>query len=93
MRYWNGPRSELAPRVQAQARALPVYFWTGFCGEENQDQRLVGPNFFMSDMWTEGMLEDEEVDTVVDPACQAGVVASTAGARLNAGNRRRLRCS
>jgi hypothetical protein len=44
-RYWNGPREQLKPRLQSQARAKPVYFVVGFKHFDNVEPEE-GPKLF-----------------------------------------------
>jgi hypothetical protein len=49
-RYWNGPRSELQPRVQAEKFAKPVYFVTGMAREQTGAPLFFAAEEDMSDL-------------------------------------------
>lgn len=49
VRYWNGPRSALAPRTQGIKHAKPVYFITGFGSFYDAMGERVGPPMFVYD--------------------------------------------
>ncbi len=63
-RYWNGPRAELKPRVQAEKFAKPVYFVTGMARTQNDS-----PTFFAVEDMSE--LEENMEDWSHNPAVDA----------------------